>query len=72
MTAHKDDSESNLKKNEQGGATTDLNLFLSRRDALKLGAAMVAATGFGEARQAIVGSSLRLMVFPSSYPRKVT
>ena len=58
MTAHKDDSESNLKENEQGGATADLNLLLSRRDALKLGAAMVAATGFGEARQAIVGSNL--------------
>ena len=66
MTAHKDDSESNLKENEQGGATADLNLLLSRRDALKLGAAMVAATGFASARQAIVGSSLRLMVFPSS------
>ena len=58
MAACKNNAGLDSKEDRQGGATADLNSLLSRRAALKLGAAMAAATGFANARQAIVGSNL--------------
>jgi hypothetical protein len=59
MAAIQKNVEFDLQENDrQGGAAADHHLLLSRRDALKLGAAMAAATGFANARQAIVGSNL--------------
>ncbi len=59
MASHKKTGEFVLEGNRQGRAATYFDLPLSRRDALKLGAAMVASSRVANSQQAIVGSDLR-------------
>jgi hypothetical protein len=59
MAAYEKTARFDLKTNGQGGATAHLDLLLSRRDALKLGAAMAASCGVAHSHQGIIGSDLR-------------
>lgn len=59
MAAYRKTTGFDPKEDGQGGATAYLDLLLSRRDALKLGAAMAASCGVANSHQAIVGSDLR-------------
>ena len=59
MPAYKETAGFDPKGDGEGRAAPDLHLLLSRRDALKLGAAMVATCGVASSHQAIVGSDLR-------------
>lgn len=58
MAAYKKTTAFDPKEEGQGGATAYLNLPLGRREALKLGAAMMAAGGLAKSQQGIVGSNL--------------
>lgn len=51
MTAHRNKSEVDLKVVEQAGAPANLNLLLNRREALKLGAALMASGGLASAEE---------------------
>ena len=59
MSAYRNGVGFDSKENGHGGTKACLDLLLSRRDALKLGAAVAASCGVAHSHQGIIGSDLR-------------